>query len=90
VQIVVAVSVAFVLGLSIFNREFVEPYGSPLGQVVLAGVCALFAMGFWWLRKLSAIETPERFLVRDESSIQFVRPRTPAQQPLQQEEGVRR
>ncbi|MFJ8715084.1 type II secretion system F family protein [Streptomyces violaceus] len=90
VQIVVAVSVAFVLGLSIFNREFVEPYGSPLGQVVLAGVCALFALGFWWLRKLSTIETPERFLVRDASSVQFVRPRTPEQQSLQPEEGVRR
>lgn len=90
VQIVVAVSVAFVLGLSIFNREFVEPYGSPLGQVVLAGVCALFALGFWWLRKLSTIETPERFLVRDASSVQFVRPRTPEQQPLQPEEGVGR
>ncbi|MEU9735721.1 type II secretion system F family protein [Streptomyces sp. NPDC048002] len=78
VQIVVAVSVAFVLGLSIFNREFVEPYGDPVGQLVLACVCGLFALGFLWLRKLSTIETPERFLVRDASSVQFVRPRTPA------------
>ncbi len=86
VQIVVAVSVAFVLGLSIFNRDFVSPYGTPVGQLVLALVCGLFALGFWWLRKLSTIETPERFLVRDETAVQFVRPRTPAQQ----EEGVRR
>ncbi len=64
VQIVVGVSVAFVLGLAVFNRDFVEPYGSPLGQLVLAAVCAMFACGFWWLRKLSQIETPERFLVR--------------------------
>ncbi|MEU5892826.1 type II secretion system F family protein [Streptomyces sp. NPDC047461] len=93
VQIVVAVSVAFVLGLSVFNREFVEPYGTAIGQVVLAIVCGLFALGFWWLRKLSTIETPERFLVKDDASVQFVRPRTPsAQQPVQpsQEEGVRR
>lgn len=87
VQIVVAVSVAFVLGLAIFNRDFVSPYSSPVGQLVLACVCGLFALGFWWLRKLSTIDTPERFLVRDESSVQFVRPRTPVQQ---QEEGVRR
>ncbi|WUC55212.1 type II secretion system F family protein [Streptomyces sp. NBC_00554] len=79
VQIVVAVSIAFVLGLSIFNRDFVEPYGTAVGQVVLACVCGLFALGFWWLRKLSTIETPDRFLVRDEASVQFVRPRTPAQ-----------
>ncbi|MGW0745597.1 type II secretion system F family protein [Streptomyces sp. NPDC002817] len=93
VQIVVAVSVAFVLGLSVFNREFVEPYGTAIGQVVLAIVCGLFALGFWWLRKLSTIETPERFLIKDDASVQFVRPRTPSQQqPVQpsQEEGVRR
>jgi Flp pilus assembly protein TadB len=95
VQIVVGVSVAFVLGLSIFNREFVEPYGTAVGQLVLACVCGLFALGFWWLRKLSTIETPERFLIKDESAVQFVRPRTPSQQgqpgqSSQQEEGVRR
>ncbi|GGS88637.1 type II secretion system protein [Streptomyces violaceus] len=92
VQIVVAVSISFVLGLSIFNREFVEPYGTPAGQLVLACVCALFALGFWWLRKLSTIETPERFLVRDEAAVQFVRPRTQSQQSQQlpQEEGARR
>jgi Flp pilus assembly protein TadB len=93
VQIVVAVSIAFVLGLSIFNRDFVEPYGTAVGQLVLACVCGLFALGFWWLRKLSTIETPERFLVRDEAAVQFVRPRTPSQQPQQQlpqEEGARR
>ncbi len=64
VQIVIGVSVAFVLGLAVFNRQFVQPYGTPIGQVVLAGVCGLFAMGFWWLRKLSSIETPDRFLQR--------------------------
>ncbi|MFE6405406.1 type II secretion system F family protein [Streptomyces sp. NPDC057837] len=94
VQIVVAVSIAFVLGLSIFNRDFVEPYGTAVGQLVLACVCGLFALGFWWLRKLSTIETPERFLVRDQAGVQFVRPRTPSQQQpqqtLPQEEGARR
>jgi Flp pilus assembly protein TadB len=74
VQIVVVVSVGFVLGLAVFNRQFVEPYSSPLGQLVLACVCGLFALGFWWLRKLSVIETPERFLVRDEPEVRFVRP----------------
>jgi hypothetical protein len=63
VQIVVVVSVVFVLGLAIFNRGFVQPYSSAVGQLVLAIVCLLFAAGFWWLRKLSKIETPDRFLV---------------------------
>ncbi|WNI15969.1 type II secretion system F family protein [Actinacidiphila sp. ITFR-21] len=63
VQIVVVVSVGFVLGLAIFNRSFVEPYGTAAGQLVLAVVCGLFAAGFRWLRSLARIETPERFLV---------------------------
>jgi Flp pilus assembly protein TadB len=64
VQIVIGVSIAFPLGLAIFNRSFVEPYASTLGQAVLAVVCLLFGAGFWWLRALSKIETPERFMVR--------------------------
>jgi Flp pilus assembly protein TadB len=67
VQIVIGVSVAFVLGLAVFNRDFVAPYGTAVGQLVLACVCGLFAAGFWWLRRLSRIETPERFLRRDGS-----------------------
>lgn len=81
VQIVITVSVVFVLGLSVFNRDFVEPYGSPMGQLVLACVCGLFALGFWWLRKLSTIETPERFLAgapRPQQQVAFVRPREEA------------
>jgi Flp pilus assembly protein TadB len=85
VQIVIGVSVAFVLGLAIFNRSFVQPYGTPVGQLVLACVCGLFAAGFWWLRKLSRIETPDRFLSRDETlpPVHPVAPVVPPQQGVQ-------
>jgi Flp pilus assembly protein TadB len=63
VQIVVVVSVVVVLALAIFNRDFVKPYGTFTGQLVLVVVCALFGGGFWWLRNLSKVETPDRFLV---------------------------
>lgn len=63
VQIVVGVSVAFVLGLAVFNRTYVEPYSSPIGQVVLAVVVGLFAIGFAWMRRLSDFQLPERFLL---------------------------
>jgi Flp pilus assembly protein TadB len=68
VQIVVAVTLVMVLGLAVFNKSFVEPYGTFLGQVVLVGVIALFAAGFSWLRKLSDVETPARFLHRTRAS----------------------
>ncbi|WP_234313630.1 type II secretion system F family protein [Streptomyces sp. NBRC 109706] len=77
VQIVVGVSVAFPLGLAVFNPSFVEPFGDPLGQAVLAVVCGLFGLGFWWMRRLSTIETPERFLARAEPA-SALRPREPA------------
>ena len=64
VQIVVGASVAVVLGLAIFNKKFVEPYNTFTGQLVLVAVIGLFAAGFFWLRKLSTVETPARFLTR--------------------------
>jgi Flp pilus assembly protein TadB len=64
VQIVVFVSVAVVLGLAVFNKSFVEPYNTVTGQFVLVGVIGLFAAGFFWLRRLSTVETPARFLQR--------------------------
>jgi Flp pilus assembly protein TadB len=62
VQIVMFVTVAFVLGLSIFNKKYVAPYSSPVGQIVLLVILGLFAAGFFWLRRLASFEVPERFL----------------------------
>lgn len=63
VQIVAGFSLAFVVGLSVLNREYVEPYGTPQGQAVLAVVVGIFAAGFLWMRRLSGVEAPQRFLV---------------------------
>jgi Flp pilus assembly protein TadB len=63
VRIVVIVTLVFVLGLRLLNPEYVEPYGTPVGQIVLLVVIGLFAGGFWWLRRLSAFDLPQRFLV---------------------------
>lgn len=66
VQIVVGVSLFFMVGLSLVNRDFVEPYNSPVGQIVLGVVIAIFAIGFLWMRRLAKFETPARFLVTAE------------------------
>ncbi len=63
VQIVMGVTVLFVLGLAIFNRSYVEPYATPIGQLVLIVVIGLFAAGFMWMRRLSEYDMPERFLL---------------------------
>jgi Flp pilus assembly protein TadB len=63
VQIIVGVTVLFVIGLPLLNRTYVEPYGTPAGQLVLAVVLGIFALGFLWMRRLSRLEMPQRFLV---------------------------
>ncbi|RLV57063.1 type II secretion system protein [Aeromicrobium phragmitis] len=62
VQIVMVITVVFVFGLSIFNRSYVAPYTSPVGQMVLLLILGLFAAGFAWMRRLSDVELPQRFL----------------------------
>lgn len=63
VQIVAGFSLLFVVGLAVFNRDYVEPYSTPQGQLVLAVVAGIFALGFLWMRRLAGVEKPARFLV---------------------------
>ncbi|NDL58914.1 type II secretion system F family protein [Phytoactinopolyspora mesophila] len=76
VQIVVSVSLAFMVGLSVANRDYVEPYSEPVGQVVLGVVAALFAAGFMWMKRLSNVEVPDRFLVASSPTAQGGEART--------------
>jgi Flp pilus assembly protein TadB len=63
VQIVVAVSVGLALVMAVFNRGYVHPYNSPVGQVVLVVVAALYGVAFLWLRRLARFDAPERILI---------------------------
>ena len=74
VQIIVGVVLVFVLGMAIFNRHFVEPFGTPIGQLVLAFVLGLFGLGFMWLRRLAKVESPSRFLLRHAAPVQPPQP----------------
>lgn len=62
VQVVVLVTVVMALGLLTLNPAYVAPYREPAGQVVLAAVVAIFAVGFAWLRRLAEFRPPGRFL----------------------------
>ncbi|WP_084317136.1 type II secretion system F family protein [Actinospica robiniae] len=64
VQIIVISVAAVVLGLALFDHRYVQAYDSAVGQVVLLIVVSFFAAGFFWLRKLAEMKTPERFLLR--------------------------
>jgi Flp pilus assembly protein TadB len=81
VQIVVAVSVGLALLLAIFNRGYVQPYNSALGQVILVLVGLLYAASFLWLRRLARFDAPERLLALAPAA-------TPAAAPAQPPDAV--
>lgn len=63
VQIIITVTLAFVLGLAIFNPSYLAPYRTTVGQLVMVVIIGLFGAGIMWLRRLSRFEQPERFLL---------------------------
>lgn len=62
VRIVAAVVATFVVGLAAFNREYLEPYSTAMGQVVLTGILGVFAVSLWWMARMSRVDVPERFV----------------------------
>lgn len=63
VQVVVGVILGVAALLVVFNTQYVKPYGTVTGQLVLAGVLAVFGLSVFWLRRLSGVVEPERFLI---------------------------
>lgn len=78
VKIVVGVTLGVAGLLVVLNRDYVEPYGTFVGQVFLAIAILLFAAGVFWLRRLARVVMPERFLTA--SAVGRVRPPAPAPQ----------
>ncbi|WP_019137079.1 type II secretion system F family protein [Cellulomonas massiliensis] len=67
-QVVTIFSLGMMAVLAVANRDFVAPYGTFQGQLVLVVVAAFFAGGFWWMKRLSGVEMPRRFLVSREDA----------------------
>lgn len=61
-KVIVLVVLAFSTGLVLFARDYVTPYASIQGQLVLTIVVVIFALGFARLRKLAEFHRPPRFL----------------------------
>ena len=52
----------FIAGLVLFNRNYLAPFLSFEGAVVLAFISASFATALLWLQRIAQISTPARFL----------------------------
>jgi Flp pilus assembly protein TadB len=61
-NVIVAVTVVFAGGVMVLSRDYLSPYGSFVGQVMLLLVLGGFLAGFVWIRKSSRVEPAPRFL----------------------------
>jgi len=64
-QIVLFIVLGMMGALSIFNRGYVAPFDSVMGQLVLVVVAVLLAAGLLWLRSLATPSKTDRFLIFD-------------------------
>lgn len=61
-MIILAVTGLFASGLAVFSRDYVAPYSTAVGQIVLTLVLAVFAGGLMWIRSAADLRPPPRFL----------------------------
>ncbi|WP_254897378.1 type II secretion system F family protein [Amycolatopsis sp. Hca4] len=62
VRVVVATTIAFAVGVVVFNRGYLTAYDSALGQAVLLVIGGLFGIGFGWLVRIAAGRADSRML----------------------------
>lgn len=81
VRWICAITVVVVIATS-FNKEQVEPYGTPLGMIVMLVLMAAVVALFWWMNRLGATVTLPGFMGNNA-------PASPAAKPAEQMEGAR-
>lgn len=48
--------------IAVIQRSYVAPFGTPIGQVVLAVVAAFYGVALWWMHRLGSSAAGHRFL----------------------------
>lgn len=67
-KVIVGVVIAAISFLTLVNRDYLAVYDDAGGQIVLAIVGAIFAVGGWLLKRMAEIQLPERFTARATST----------------------
>ncbi|WP_414943836.1 type II secretion system F family protein [Amycolatopsis sp. cmx-11-32] len=65
VRAILGIAVLLTTGLVCFASEFLAPFGSVLGQLVLAGIGGLLGAAGWWMHFLIRTRRPARLLGTD-------------------------
>lgn len=66
VRIISVVVIAFVVGLFLLNRDYLAPYSTVSGVIVLVVVVILFAGSFYGLQRFARFDVPPRFVAASE------------------------
>lgn len=61
---VTAIIGGFITLLVVFARDYLRPYETAVGQLVLVFVATYWGLGFWWMARMGRIAPIERFLAR--------------------------
>jgi hypothetical protein len=64
---VAVIAVGTVLLLALVGRDYLAPYGSAIGQLVLLVVAAIWGAGFWAMARLARPDPVQRFLIAGRS-----------------------
>lgn len=75
---IMMVVLGFAGSLVVLSRDFLAPYSTPLGQVMLAVVIGVFVAGLVWMRRAADVKEHERFLVGPETLATMTRTGGPA------------
>jgi Flp pilus assembly protein TadB len=68
VKVVTVATVVFALFLLVFNRTYLHPYDTLVGQGVLAIIGLCFGSAFYWLSRSFSVAVEERFLRGEDTS----------------------
>jgi len=61
-RIITLIAVTLATGLMLFDRAYLAPFGTALGQFSLVIIGSCFGAAFWWLARMAKVETAQRFL----------------------------
>lgn len=63
VRTIVILTLGLSAGLILFDRTYLEPYGTVKGQIALTGVVVIFGVALLWLRRIIRQQPGDRLLV---------------------------
>ncbi|MFE1397027.1 type II secretion system F family protein [Nocardiopsis dassonvillei] len=71
-RIIAATTLALAVGLALVNADYLAPYNTGIGQLVLAGIGVLWAVGLVWLARLTRTSLGPRVLAREKAGPEVV------------------